>query len=406
MHALRARARRWRSGSTSRCGADLPAADLVIAADSGLHLAAALGLHVDRIVGDLDSADPDRGRRRDRGGRGGRTAPGRQGRDRSRARARRRGARRRAPHRRRRWRRRPPRPPARQPAAARVARRGPTSRSRPGSARACHVVHGGRRPRAVDGRAGQPRHAAAGRRRRARRSSPTASVPARARGPGTRARRAASATSCRRRARASRSTPARCSSSNPTRKRRPSVIVDIEVVPQPLGTEREPVRARRGRDRARAERRGCTTRSNALGTTIEGAPDDVWPLTRRMHESCLAVGRGARHHGAARSHEHADDGAGTDDGRPHREVPHVNTVGPPGSERRAAGRVLRARARRLGGVRPRAWCRRLRAAAAERDLDARSSTWRPTSAPTCGPRSSRRPSASSWPRSPAPRSRC
>jgi thiamine pyrophosphokinase len=39
-------------------GADLPAIGLVVAADSGLHLAAPLGLTVDRIVGDLDSADP------------------------------------------------------------------------------------------------------------------------------------------------------------------------------------------------------------------------------------------------------------------------------------------------------------------------------------------------------------
>jgi thiamine pyrophosphokinase len=35
----------------------LPDADLVVAADSGLHLAPALGLRVDRIVGDLDSVD-------------------------------------------------------------------------------------------------------------------------------------------------------------------------------------------------------------------------------------------------------------------------------------------------------------------------------------------------------------
>ena len=34
-----------------------PAAD-VIAADSGLHVAAALGVHVNHLVGDLDSADP------------------------------------------------------------------------------------------------------------------------------------------------------------------------------------------------------------------------------------------------------------------------------------------------------------------------------------------------------------
>ncbi len=38
---------------------DLPAHGIVVAADSGLHLAETLGLTVDRIVGDLDSADLD-----------------------------------------------------------------------------------------------------------------------------------------------------------------------------------------------------------------------------------------------------------------------------------------------------------------------------------------------------------
>ncbi|MGH8979215.1 MAG: thiamine diphosphokinase, partial [Acidimicrobiia bacterium] len=37
----------------------LPDAAFVVAADSGLHLAEGLGLKVDRIVGDLDSADLD-----------------------------------------------------------------------------------------------------------------------------------------------------------------------------------------------------------------------------------------------------------------------------------------------------------------------------------------------------------
>lgn len=37
----------------------LPASDLVIAADSGLAVADALGLDVDLVVGDLDSVDPD-----------------------------------------------------------------------------------------------------------------------------------------------------------------------------------------------------------------------------------------------------------------------------------------------------------------------------------------------------------
>ncbi len=37
----------------------LGAFDLVVAADSGVHLAERLGVHVDVVVGDLDSADPD-----------------------------------------------------------------------------------------------------------------------------------------------------------------------------------------------------------------------------------------------------------------------------------------------------------------------------------------------------------
>lgn len=42
----------------SRVAPLLPPADLVVAADSGLAQAAPLGLHVDAVVGDLDSVDP------------------------------------------------------------------------------------------------------------------------------------------------------------------------------------------------------------------------------------------------------------------------------------------------------------------------------------------------------------
>lgn len=41
-----------------RVARGLPAADLVVAADSGLAQAAVLGLHVDLVVGDLDSVEP------------------------------------------------------------------------------------------------------------------------------------------------------------------------------------------------------------------------------------------------------------------------------------------------------------------------------------------------------------
>jgi thiamine pyrophosphokinase len=38
---------------------ELPRADLVVAADSGVHLADVLGVRVDLVVGDLDSAEPE-----------------------------------------------------------------------------------------------------------------------------------------------------------------------------------------------------------------------------------------------------------------------------------------------------------------------------------------------------------
>jgi thiamine pyrophosphokinase len=40
-------------------GPRLPADAFVVAADSGLHLASGLGLHVDLVVGDFDSVEPD-----------------------------------------------------------------------------------------------------------------------------------------------------------------------------------------------------------------------------------------------------------------------------------------------------------------------------------------------------------
>ena len=67
------------------------------------------------------------------------------------------------------------------------------------------------------------------------------------------------------------------------------MIVDIEVVPQPLGTEGDKY-AHVEAAIALAQASGLHYEVNALGTTIEGAPDVVWPLLRAMHESCLVSG--------------------------------------------------------------------------------------------------------------------
>ena len=47
-----------RSARSGGAGARTTGADLVIAADSGLAHARALGVHVDLVIGDLDSVDP------------------------------------------------------------------------------------------------------------------------------------------------------------------------------------------------------------------------------------------------------------------------------------------------------------------------------------------------------------
>jgi len=67
------------------------------------------------------------------------------------------------------------------------------------------------------------------------------------------------------------------------------VIVDIECIPSPLGTEAsryEFVEAAI----AVAQRSGVRYEVNAMGTTLEGPPGMLWPLVREMHETCLAAG--------------------------------------------------------------------------------------------------------------------
>jgi uncharacterized protein YqgV (UPF0045/DUF77 family) len=67
------------------------------------------------------------------------------------------------------------------------------------------------------------------------------------------------------------------------------VIVDIEVIPQPLGTLDNRY-AYVEAAIALAQESGLHYEVNALGSTIEGPADEVWPLARRMHDACLLAG--------------------------------------------------------------------------------------------------------------------
>lgn len=67
------------------------------------------------------------------------------------------------------------------------------------------------------------------------------------------------------------------------------MIVEIQCLPSPAGTEQDPYRHV---DAAIAviQESGLKYEVGALGTTIEGEPDEVWDTARRAHEACLAAG--------------------------------------------------------------------------------------------------------------------
>ncbi len=67
------------------------------------------------------------------------------------------------------------------------------------------------------------------------------------------------------------------------------MLVEIQVLPDPTGTAEARYRhvdaaiARIAGDRVRYE-------VGALGTTLEGTPDELWPLVRAAHEASLRSG--------------------------------------------------------------------------------------------------------------------
>lgn len=67
------------------------------------------------------------------------------------------------------------------------------------------------------------------------------------------------------------------------------MIVEIQCLPDPLGDGAAPY-AHVEAAIAVAEASGCRFEVGALGTTVEGDPDVLWPLLRAMHEATLAAG--------------------------------------------------------------------------------------------------------------------
>lgn len=67
------------------------------------------------------------------------------------------------------------------------------------------------------------------------------------------------------------------------------MIVEIQVLPSPSGTDDEPyAHVHAGIEVITGS--GVTYEVGPLGTSLEGEPEVVWPLVRRVHEACLADG--------------------------------------------------------------------------------------------------------------------
>ena len=67
------------------------------------------------------------------------------------------------------------------------------------------------------------------------------------------------------------------------------MIAEIQVLPTPSGNAAGRY-AHVNAAIAVIESSGLTYEVGALGTTVEGRPDEVWALIRQVHEECLAAG--------------------------------------------------------------------------------------------------------------------
>ncbi|GMA34618.1 thiamine-binding protein [Demequina litorisediminis] len=67
------------------------------------------------------------------------------------------------------------------------------------------------------------------------------------------------------------------------------MIAEIQVLPRPIGTAEDRY-AHVDAAIAVISTSGLAYEVGAMGTTIEGAPERIWPLLREIHEATLAAG--------------------------------------------------------------------------------------------------------------------
>lgn len=67
------------------------------------------------------------------------------------------------------------------------------------------------------------------------------------------------------------------------------MLIEIQCLASPVGTPEDRYKHIEAAI-AVVQRSGLKFEVGALGTTVEGEPDALWPLARAVHEACLAAG--------------------------------------------------------------------------------------------------------------------
>lgn len=67
------------------------------------------------------------------------------------------------------------------------------------------------------------------------------------------------------------------------------MLIHVHVSPKPSGNENHRYACVEGAIRV-IEQSGLEFEVGALGTTVQGPPERLWPLMRELHDACFTVG--------------------------------------------------------------------------------------------------------------------